>query len=135
MSAILDTNLLIDRWRPRVPGRSAISVASIAELQFGVLGSRDAATKTVRLENLAGVESEYVPIPVSAEIARAYGQCAAALTAIGRNPRSRVWDLVIAATALTHGATLYTLNADDFLGLESLIEIVVPHHERTSRDE
>lgn len=129
MSAILDTNLLIDRWRPRVPDLSAISVASIAELEFGVHRSPNDETRAVRLRNLAGVESEYVPIPVSAEIARAYGRCAAAVTAIGRNPRPRVWDLVIAATALTHSATLYTLNADDFLGLEGLIEIVVPEHD------
>jgi predicted nucleic acid-binding protein len=129
MSAILDTNLLIGQWRPRVPGRSAISVASIAELQFGVLRASSIETRSLRLANLAGVESEYVPIPVSAEIARAYGQCAAALTAIGRNPRSRVWDLIIAATALTHSSTLHTRNADDFLGLEHLIEIVVPEHE------
>ena len=94
-----------------------------------MLRAKDLETRSVREANLAGVESEYVPIPMSVEIARAYGRCAAALAAAGRNPRSRVWDLVIAATALTHGATLYTLNVDDFLGLDGLIEIVVPEHD------
>jgi predicted nucleic acid-binding protein len=33
-------------------------------------------------------------------------------------------DLLIAATAHAHGATLYTRNAGDLVGLESLLEVV-----------
>ena len=33
-------------------------------------------------------------------------------------------DLLIAATAHAHGATLYTHNPDDFAGLEKLVRVV-----------
>ena len=33
-------------------------------------------------------------------------------------------DLLIAATAHAHGATLYTHNPDDFSGLEELVTVV-----------
>lgn len=129
MSLILDTNLLVDEWRPPTARLVAISVASIAELHYGLYRSVPSAERARRIRVLTRVESEFTPLPVSAQISRSYAHCAQAVHSIGRNPRSRVWDLIIAATALTHGATLYTLNADDFLGLEGLIEIVVPEHE------
>ena len=44
----------------------------------------------------------------------------------GRSPRPRVFDLLIAATASVEGARLYTLNPDDFRGLDDLVEIAVP---------
>lgn len=126
MNVILDTNLLIDEWRPPWGHRVAISVASIAELNFGLLRSSDPVESARRMRILARVEHEFNPVPVSADVARNYAQCAQALYAVGRNPRARVWDLIIAATALTHGATLYTLDKIDFVGLENLIDIVVP---------
>ena len=42
----------------------------------------------------------------------------------GRQPRSRVMDLLIAATAHAHAARLYTRNAVDLVGIEHLIDIV-----------
>jgi hypothetical protein len=42
---------------------------------------------------------------------------------VGRQPRARVMDLLIAATAHAHGAAVYTRNADDLAGLEDLIAI------------
>jgi hypothetical protein len=52
-----------------------------------------------------------------------YGRLAAAVVDAGRQPRRRVMDLLIAATAHVHGARLYTRNVDDFAGLEDLVEI------------
>jgi predicted nucleic acid-binding protein len=49
---------------------------------------------------------------------------AAQVAAIGRKPRTRSMDLLIAATAHAHGAALYTRNAKDFHGLESLVDVV-----------
>lgn len=40
-----------------------------------------------------------------------------------RRPRSREIDLAIAAHAITHGATLWTLNADDFADIPGLTTI------------
>ena len=57
-------------------------------------------------------------------VAASYGQLAAATVLAGRQPRSRVMDLLIAATAHAHAARLYTRDATDLAGLEDLIEIV-----------
>ena len=54
-----------------------------------------------------------------------YGLLAARVVKAGRQPRARVMDLLIAATAHAHGATLYTRNADDLRGLEGLVERTV----------
>jgi predicted nucleic acid-binding protein len=61
---------------------------------------------------------------VDEAVAASYGQLAAAVVAAGRRPRSRVMDLLIAATAHAHSARLYTRNANDLAGLEQLVEIV-----------
>ena len=53
----------------------------------------------------------------------AFAAVAHAVKAAGRQPRSRVMDLWIAATALSHRIPLYTRNSQDFEGLEKLIEI------------
>lgn len=45
---------------------------------------------------------------------------------LGRRRGRRALDLLIAATALAAGLPLYTRNADDFVGLDGLLEIVVP---------
>jgi len=42
----------------------------------------------------------------------------------GRQPRARVMDLLIAATAHAHRARLYTRNAADLRGLDPLVDIV-----------
>ena len=47
-----------------------------------------------------------------------------AVVAAGRRPRSRVADLLIAATAHANGLDLYTRNAEDFAGLAGLIRVV-----------
>jgi predicted nucleic acid-binding protein len=61
---------------------------------------------------------------VDEAVTASYGQLAAAVVAAGRQPRSRVMDLLIAATAHAHSARLYTRNAEDLAGLEQLVEIV-----------
>ncbi|GGM55805.1 hypothetical protein GCM10011608_45820 [Micromonospora sonchi] len=48
---------------------------------------------------------------------------AARVVETGRQPRARVMDLLIAATAHAHGAAVYTRNAEDLAGLEDLITI------------
>jgi len=63
-------------------------------------------------------------LPVDETVAASYGRMAAKTAGFGRRPRSRVMDLLIAATAHAHGATLYTRNAEDLRGLHDLIDIV-----------
>ena len=49
---------------------------------------------------------------------------AAAVVEARRQPRRRVMDLLIAATAHAHDAGLYTRNASDFAGLEGLVRVI-----------
>lgn len=63
-------------------------------------------------------------LPIDEAVATSYGRLAAAVADAGRQPRSLVMDLLIAATAHAHGARLYTRNVGDFAGLqEDLVEI------------
>jgi len=63
------------------------------------------------------------PLTIDSEVAASYGHLAATVATIGRQPRVRVMDLLI-ATAQAHSARLYTRNAADLVGIEHLIEMV-----------
>lgn len=124
MKALLDTSVLIATDVPELEGELAISVASLAELHFGVLVTADGAIRAERLRRLSEVQRKFDALPVDDDVAISYGQLAAAVASTGRQPRSRVMDLLIAATAHAHGARLYTRNAADLVGIEHLIDIV-----------
>jgi predicted nucleic acid-binding protein len=120
---ILDTSVLVATDVTPIPGELAVSVASIAELHFGVLVARDEQTRATRLARLSAIQRRFDALPVDDAVANSYGQLAARVAAVGRQPRARVMDLLIAATAHAHGAIIYTRNADDLAGLEDLITI------------
>ena len=124
MKALLDTSVLIASDVPELEGDLAISTASLAELHFGVLVTADATIRADRLRRLSDLQRKFDALPVDDDVAISYGQLAAAVANSGRQPRSRVMDLLIAATAHAHDARLYTRNAADFVGIEHLIEIV-----------
>lgn len=124
LKAILDTSVLIATDVPRLDGELAISSASLAELHFGVLVTADAAVRAERLRRLSGFQRRFDALPVDDEVAVSYGQLAAAVSTTGRRPRSRVMDLLIAATAHAHSARLYTRNEADLIGIEELVDIV-----------
>ena len=124
MKAILDTSVLLATNVPELEGELAISAASLAELHFGVLVTADAAIRAERLRRLSDLQRTFDALPVDDEVAASYGQLAAAVASSGRQPRSRVMDLLIAATAHAHAARLYTRHAADLLGIEHLIDIV-----------
>lgn len=124
MRALLDTSVLIAIEVPELEGELAISAASLAELHFGVLVTADAAIRAERLRRLSDLQLKFDALPVDDEVAVSYGQLAAAVAATGRQPRARVMNLLIAATAHAHAARLYTRNAADLVGVEHLIEIV-----------
>lgn len=122
--AVLDTSVLLGDELPPLPHELAISAASVAELHFGVLVTDDPDVRAARLHRLAELESLFHPLPIDDAVAREYGRLAAAVVYAGRPPRSRVMDLLIAATAVIHGAALYTRNVEDLKGLERLVDIV-----------
>lgn len=112
MSALLDTSVLIGPPIAGLPPSVSVSVVSLAELHFGVGRAADAAARAVRVARLGDIEASFDPIPVSSEIARTWGLLATVAVDRGLQPRRRSMDLMIAATARTHGLTLYTRDAD-----------------------
>jgi toxin FitB len=124
LKAILDTSVLLATDLNPLEGELAISAATIAELHFGVLVTIDSLIRAERLRRLAVFQRTFDALPVDSAVAASYGQLAAAVVAIGRQPRARVMDLLIAATAHAHSARLYTRNPADLIGIEHLVEIV-----------
>ncbi|MGH3830573.1 MAG: type II toxin-antitoxin system VapC family toxin [Pseudonocardiaceae bacterium] len=124
MRAVLDTSVVIAHDVPRLDGELAISAATLAELHFGVLVTADPATRAERLRRLTVLSRRFDALPVDDAVAVSFGMLAAAVARSGRQPRSRVMDLLIAATAHAHEARLYTRNSEDFTGLADHLEIV-----------
>jgi predicted nucleic acid-binding protein len=124
MLSVLDTSILIAQEAVRVEGDIAISIVSIAELQFGVLIAPDDDRRAHRLARLSAILRSFEPLPVDAAVAASYGELAAATHRAGRKATARSLDLMIAATAHAHGARLVTSNVDDVKHLDALIEIV-----------
>lgn len=124
MRAILDTSILIAGDVPPLDGELAISAATLAELHFGILVTADPAIRSARLRRLSDLQRKFDALPVDDDVATSYGQLAAAVANSGRRPRSRVMDLLVAATAHAYSARLYTRNAGDLVGIEDLVEIV-----------
>lgn len=122
--AILDTSVVIATDVSPISGVLAISAITLAELQFGVLVARTTEARAERLRRLSFLQQHFEALPVDEAVAVSYGRLASAVVEAGRQPRRRVMDLLIAATAHAHGATLYTRNPEDFVGLEDLIGVV-----------
>ncbi len=122
MRVLLDTSVLIGELPPPDDVEAAISVVSIAELHFGVLVADDDDERALRTARLSVVEATFDPLPVSVEVARAWGQLAAAVTRRGGNPRRRQIDLAIAATAKVEGVPLLTENIGDFQIIDDLVD-------------
>jgi predicted nucleic acid-binding protein len=121
MRALLDTSVLIaEELPPDV--EAAISVASLAELHFGVLVAADDDERAVRTQRLGAIESTFDALPVSADVAREWGRLAAAVSNRGGQPRRRAIDLVLAATANVHGVPLLTRDIADFQIIADLID-------------
>lgn len=114
--------LIADDVAP-LPGKLAISVVSLAELHFGVLLAGDDDVRARRLSRLSAMQRRFDPLPVDEVVAESYGLLVARVAKAGRQPRARVMDLLIAATAHAHNAALYTRNPQDLRGLERLVEI------------
>ena len=133
---LLDTNILVlRRWidPAGLPDEMAISAITLAELSAGPHEVRsnneqnlydEHAERARRVEILQRAESEFDAVPFDAEAARIYGRVTAAVIAVGRKPRRRTADLMIAATAIAEELPLFTTNPADFVGLDALMRII-----------
>jgi predicted nucleic acid-binding protein len=114
-TAILDTSVFIaveqqrDLARP-LPEQVGVSVITLAELELGVLMARDADVRATRLATLTRVREQAAGLPIDDRVSSAYARLAAGELSAGRKPR--VNDTWIAATALVHGAGVWTQDAD-----------------------
>jgi predicted nucleic acid-binding protein len=108
-----------------LPLEIAISAITLAELAAGPHATADAAARASRQDRLQRAEATFDPIPFDASAARSYGRAYAAVVSAGRKARGRrAIDVLIAATALANELPLYTRNPSDFVGLESVLEVV-----------
>ena len=106
-----------------LPEETAISAITLAELAAGSHATGDERERGRRQDRLHWAASKWDPLPLDAEVARAYGRIYAALRGHGRSGRRRFGDLLIGATALAHALPLYTRNPMDFEGLGQLISV------------
>lgn len=113
--AVLDTSIFIAveqgrQLRRPLPDQVSVSVVTLAELELGVLVAQDPDTRAQRLATLTRVREQTAGLPADDRVASAYARLAAGELAAGRKPR--VHDTWIAATALVHGAEVWTQDAD-----------------------
>ena len=121
---ILDTSVVIADGVAPIPGVLAISAVTLAELHFGVLVAKTSEVRAERLRRLSILQRHFDALPVDEAVAISYGRIAAAVVDAGRQPRRRVMDLLIAATAHAHGARLHTRDPADLAGADELLEVV-----------
>ena len=126
-AAVVDTNIIaaLRLYDPaELPDTILITAVTLGELSFGPHATDDPAKRTGRVAVLQHVEATFDPLPYDQGAARLFGQICAAVRALGREPRKRASDLMIAATAASNQLPLYTANPDDFRGSEDLVEVV-----------
>ena len=102
---------------------------TLAELAAGPHATDDPTERARRQDRLQWVAATWQALPLDDEAlddeaARAYGRVFAATRAVGRTSRTRLADLLIAATAAANGLSLYTRNADDFAGLDGVVDVI-----------
>lgn len=120
---VVDTSVLIAGAIPK-GDQAAISVVSVAELHFGLLIARDEEEQARRASRLGLVEARFPdPLGVDDRVAREWGRLKAAVSGRGGQPRKRMADLAIAATANVHGAALLTHNVKDLKIIEDLVDV------------
>lgn len=135
MSFLIDTNIVSETTRPRPhPGvmawlagvdedRVYLSVVTLAEVRHGIerlpAGQRRRRLDAWLREDLV-LRFEGRILPISAEIADAWGRIVAHRDTIGRP--IGVMDAFIAATAATHALTLVTRDVAGFAAVVGKIE-------------
>jgi predicted nucleic acid-binding protein len=124
---LLDTSVVIDLdvIDPEVlPDESAIAAITLAELAAGPHATDDHDERARRQDRLQWATSTWEPLPFNGDAARQYARLFAAARAAKQTSRSRLADLLIAATAAAAGLPVYTRNPSDFEALKAIIKVV-----------
>ncbi|MDE3074704.1 MAG: PIN domain-containing protein [Chloroflexota bacterium] len=115
MRALLDTSFFVATESGRPPGEmpgvdeTDVSVVNLAELTIGVLVASD-QDRATRVATLSAVESTWDPLPIDADVARAFARIVADLRAKRR--RVPILDALVAATAIVEGLPVVTQDRD-----------------------
>lgn len=124
---MLDTSVVVDHDLidpAQLPDESAIVAVTLAKLAAGPHATDDDAERARRQDRLQWAAATWDPVPFDADAARAYGRVFAATRAAGRSSRTRLADLLIAATAAANDLDLYTRNPTDLVGLGDIVRVV-----------
>jgi predicted nucleic acid-binding protein len=126
-SGVLDTSVYIDLdvLDPAVlPVHPELTAITMAELHQGVAMAKGGATRASRTEKLGAAIVGFDALPFDGASAARYGTLVALTLEASRDPRPRKLDLMIAAIASVRGLPLYTRNADDFKGLQDVVQVI-----------
>ena len=128
MRAILDTSVLLAdaTARPDLTGiEGRVSSVSYGELNVGVSVAKTAEGRASRLARMQRIIAVYGSgVPFDDLVAASYGYLFGVSHQAGKRSRTRVADLMIAATAHHLGVPLITRNPADFARVGSQVEIV-----------
>jgi tRNA(fMet)-specific endonuclease VapC len=130
-TGLLDTNtvILLNRFVDSsvLPVRPSISTITLAELSVGPLATDDPQERSARQAHLQLAEASFQAIPFDAAAARCFGAVAASLRQSGRKPAARAYDALIASVAIAREMPLFTVNAQDFVGIPGVEVVAIPH--------
>ncbi|MGB6058721.1 MAG: type II toxin-antitoxin system VapC family toxin [Microthrixaceae bacterium] len=128
---ILDTSTLILLGRiadlDALPTEPLITAITLAELSVGPLMATTSEVQAARQAHLQQAEADFDPLPFDVASARAFGRVAESLRRAGRKPAARAYDAMIAAIAIANDLPVHTCNPRDFVGIDGLELIEVPH--------
>lgn len=128
---ILDTSTLLLLGRidddAALPSEPLITAITLAELSVGPLVATSESERAARQAHLQQAEADFDPLPFDPAAARSFGQVAASLRRAGRKPAARAYDAMIAAICVANDLPVHTCNPSDFVGIDGLAVISVPH--------
>jgi predicted nucleic acid-binding protein len=124
--ALLDTSVVIDYPASAVAAQAstaAVSTITLAELSYG-LHTADPLLNAAREQRYHWITNTFDPIPFDTRAARIYGALCATVRAVGRDPKPRRFDLLIAAVAVALNIPLITRNGADFMGIHDSLTVI-----------
>ncbi len=111
---LADTSVFIaaETGRPlgELPDELSVATVTLTELELGVLAADAPADRARRLRTLTDVRGAVEPLALDESVASRLAELLAQLRAAGRRPK--VFDAIIAATALAHELPVYTQDGD-----------------------
>jgi len=122
-----DTLILLGEIQTELPEFPAISAITLAELTVGPLVAKTATERSHRLGHLQFAERNFGALAFDENAARVFGRLAAQVRSSGRTSRARSFDLLIASIAVANELPLYSVNVDDYAGIDELDLRAVPH--------